>query len=102
MAAKQPRDTVRIKALGSWLRRAREEAGLSQSELAAAASVPLASVQNWEQGRRAPSVVSLVDVACACGADLSSLAEALGNPSPAGPAEAAPRGRPRKRPPEES
>lgn len=40
--------------LGKGLRDLREQAGLSQEELAAAAQVSRASIQNWEANRTAP------------------------------------------------
>lgn len=40
--------------LGPTLRAMREQAGLSQEELAAKAQVSRASIQNWEGGRTAP------------------------------------------------
>jgi putative transcriptional regulator len=36
------------------VRRIRENLGLSQSEFCARFSIPLASLKNWEQGRRTP------------------------------------------------
>ena len=43
------------KAMGIRFQELRQEKGLSQSELARAAGVPLASLKNWEQGRRMPA-----------------------------------------------
>ena len=40
--------------MGERLQQLRHDAGLSQSELANAAGVPVASLKNWEQGRRLP------------------------------------------------
>lgn len=37
------------------IRDVREEAGLSQVKLAKRAEVPLSTLTNWEQGRRAPN-----------------------------------------------
>jgi transcriptional regulator with XRE-family HTH domain len=39
---------------GSWLRWAREEAGISQRDLAAILNVTDATISHWECGRRAP------------------------------------------------
>lgn len=39
---------------GANLRRMRENAGLSQAAFAAAIRVPVDTLRNWEQGRRAP------------------------------------------------
>jgi transcriptional regulator with XRE-family HTH domain len=92
---KQPRDAVRLRLLGNWLRAAREVAGLSQSDLADAAGVPLPTLRNWEQGRREAGALSLVDIATACKADLGGLPVALSSPPEAEPTPAT-RGRPRK------
>lgn len=45
--------------VGSRIRALREEAGLTQSELAAAAYVTRQSVGNWERGNTLPDVQSL-------------------------------------------
>ena len=37
------------------IREVREDAGLSQVKLAKRANVPLSTLSNWEQGRRAPN-----------------------------------------------
>lgn len=37
------------------IREVREDAGLSQVKLAKRANVPLSTLANWEQGRRAPN-----------------------------------------------
>ena len=37
------------------IREVREDAGLSQVKLAKRANVPLSTLTNWEQGRRAPN-----------------------------------------------
>jgi transcriptional regulator with XRE-family HTH domain len=49
------------------LRRLREQAGLTQTQMAAKAGVPFRSYQNWETGSREPRIAAL-----------STLAEALG------------------------
>ena len=42
------------KAIGQRMRDLRTSAGMSQPQLARAAGIPVASLRNWEQGRRAP------------------------------------------------
>ena len=51
----------------------REKAGLSQSELAEKAGVPLDSLQNWEQARNEPLPSSLRKIANALGCSLDDL-----------------------------
>ncbi len=73
------------------LHRLREKAGLSQSELAAKAGVPVRSVQNWEQGHRRPRAEVLLSIAKALGVPVESLlVEMAGGEAPepaASPAE---------------
>lgn len=38
----------------AWARRVRKRVGLSQSEFARRIGVPVATVRNWEQGKRSP------------------------------------------------
>lgn len=51
--------------LGSMIRRLREQADLSQEELAAKAQVSRASIQNWEGDRRQPRRAELRRLAAA-------------------------------------
>jgi transcriptional regulator with XRE-family HTH domain len=62
------------KAMGERLQQMREEIGMSQSQLARAAGVPLTSLRNWEQGHRMPLFDSVVRVAKALGVSLDRLA----------------------------
>jgi transcriptional regulator with XRE-family HTH domain len=55
------------------LQRLREKAGLSQSELAEKAGVPVRSIQNWEQGHRQPRAPALLPLAQALGVSVESL-----------------------------
>jgi transcriptional regulator with XRE-family HTH domain len=60
------------------LHRMRERAGLSQSELAKKAGVPVRSIQNWEQGHRRPRAPALLDLARALGVAVESLITEMG------------------------
>jgi transcriptional regulator with XRE-family HTH domain len=76
---------------GTQLRTAREQAGLSQQELADKAGISVDSVQNWEQGRTRPRLPALGKLAQALGVSLDVLVMAEGKAEPTRP-----RGRPRK------
>lgn len=54
----------------------RENASLSQAELADRSGVTLASIKNYEQGKRFPTWEAVVKIARALGASLDSVAEA--------------------------
>ncbi len=56
------------------LKRLREAAGLSQSQAALAAGVPVATYQSWEHGRRTPLFDAAAKVAVALGVSLDELA----------------------------
>ena len=60
-------------------KRLREAAGLSQSELAKVASVPVGSLRQWEQGRRTPLLDAAARVAEALDVSLDLLA-GIGSP----------------------
>jgi transcriptional regulator with XRE-family HTH domain len=60
-------------SFGTQLRRLREKAGLSQRGLAERAGVSLRSVQNWEQGHRAPRARPLLALARALGVSVEAL-----------------------------
>lgn len=55
------------------LKNLREKRGLSQSELADLAGVPLDSLQNWEQGRNEPLPSSLRKLATALDCTIDDL-----------------------------
>ena len=75
---------------GEALKRAREAAGLSQSELARKAGVSLRTIQGWEQGRRSPVSPDFFRLASALGVSADSFAASVTGE------EKRPRGRPRK------
>ena len=60
--------------MGQRLQRLRQAAGLSQPQLAEAAAVPVASLRNWEQGRRLPQLDAAARLASALGVSLDELA----------------------------
>jgi putative transcriptional regulator len=59
------------------LQRLREQAGLSQAALADKAGVPARSIQNWEQGHRAPRAPALLALARALEVPVETLIRAL-------------------------
>jgi len=61
-------------SMGERFKRLREAAGLSQSEAAAAAGVPPASLRNWEQDRREPLLGAAARLAQALRVSLDVLA----------------------------
>jgi transcriptional regulator with XRE-family HTH domain len=75
------------------LQRIRQRSGLSQPRLAEAAGLAVASVRNYEQGRRMPGLEEAAKMARALGCTLDELAGPLGGPEP--PAEKP--GKPRKK-----
>ncbi len=60
--------------MGKRFKRLREAAGLSQSQLAKAADVPVGSLRQWEQGRRTPLLDAAARVAEALDVSLDELA----------------------------
>jgi transcriptional regulator with XRE-family HTH domain len=60
--------------MGKRFKQLREAAGLSQSQLARAAEVPLGSLQQWEQGRRTPLLDAAARIAEALNVSLDDLA----------------------------
>jgi transcriptional regulator with XRE-family HTH domain len=61
--------------LGQRLQRLRAAAGLTQSQVAAAAGVALSSLQNWEIDRREPAFRAACRLARALGVTAEHLAE---------------------------
>jgi transcriptional regulator with XRE-family HTH domain len=78
---------------GARLQALREQAGISQTELAKRAGISVDSVQNWEQERTKPRLDALGQLAAALGVSLDMLVLA---PEAKGPRKKRPRGRPRK------
>jgi transcriptional regulator with XRE-family HTH domain len=60
--------------MGQRLQTLRQKAGLSQSQLARAAEVPIGSLRNWERGRRTPLLDTAARIAVALGVSLDELA----------------------------
>jgi transcriptional regulator with XRE-family HTH domain len=65
--------------MGKRFKQLREANGLSQSQLARAAGVPVTSLQQWEQGRRTPLLDAAARVAEALDVSLDELA-GIGSP----------------------
>src|SRR4051794_27918985 len=65
----------RSETLGRRVQRLRAAAGLTQAQLAAAAAVPLSSLQNWEIDRREPSFRAACRLAKALGVTAEYLAD---------------------------
>jgi transcriptional regulator with XRE-family HTH domain len=80
---------------GARLRELRQQAGLSQGELAAKAGLSQRSVSNWEQETREPSWSCVIAMARALGVSCEAL---LQEPAPAPDPKP---GRPRKAQPEQ-
>jgi transcriptional regulator with XRE-family HTH domain len=70
---------------GQRLQRLRQAAGLSQSQLATAADVPIGTLRNWEQDRRAPLLDTAARVSQAIGVSLDELAGTAGPERPPKP-----------------
>jgi transcriptional regulator with XRE-family HTH domain len=60
--------------MGERFKRLRRAAGLSQSQLAKAAGVPIGSLRQWEYGIRTPLLDAAARVAMALGVSLDDLA----------------------------
>jgi transcriptional regulator with XRE-family HTH domain len=61
--------------MGQKLQRLRKAAGLSQSQLARAAQVPLGTLRNWEQDRRSPLLDTAGRVARTLGVSLDEMVD---------------------------
>ena len=55
------------------LKRLRQAAGLTQESFAGKAGVPVATVRNWEQGRREPKLAQLSRLAAVLGVGVEEL-----------------------------
>jgi transcriptional regulator with XRE-family HTH domain len=72
----------REETMGERLKRIREERGFSQTELAAAAGIPVGSLRSWERNRREPLLGSAAKLADALGCTLDELAGRSGPKHP--------------------
>jgi transcriptional regulator with XRE-family HTH domain len=68
-----------LKILGEVLLRAREKAGLKQSDLAARLGLPASYLSKIENGTRRLDVIELIQIAEAMGVDPASLVRELRN-----------------------
>jgi transcriptional regulator with XRE-family HTH domain len=87
---------------GQRLQELRQKAGVSQSQLARAAGIPMGTLKNLEQDRRVPRLDTADALARALGITLDTLtAETMQNSGVTTAEEqpAPPRGRPKKAPP---
>jgi transcriptional regulator with XRE-family HTH domain len=60
--------------MGERLQELRQAAGLSQTQLAKAARVPVGTLRGWEQGRRTPLLHSAARLATAMGCTVGQIA----------------------------
>jgi transcriptional regulator with XRE-family HTH domain len=74
-------------AFGKRLQQFREQAGLSQSELARAIGIPVKSVQNWEAERVQPRLEALPKLARGLGVSLDVLLSDNGDAGAVKPAK---------------
>jgi transcriptional regulator with XRE-family HTH domain len=88
-----PIDGVNFMGLGETMQRLREKVGLSQAGLAEKSGLSLRSIQNWEQGHRAPSAKALLALAKVLKVPVEKLIGEIDQPDKT-PAR---RGRPKKR-----
>ena len=80
---------------GSRLRALREQAGLTQAQLAGRAGLHLSAVTRFEQGLRAPSLATAAKLADALGVAVDDFLKPATGAEPGKP----PRGRPARKPP---
>jgi transcriptional regulator with XRE-family HTH domain len=85
------------KEMGERLKRLREAASLSQSQLATRASVPVGSLRNWEYGRREPLLSAASRLARALGVSIDALLPPGADDPEEGSQESGPPAEPRKR-----
>src|SRR5262245_38308831 len=83
---------------GKKLQNLRDQAGLSQAELARASGVPVWTLRGYEQGRREPLWQVLFKLADALGVSVEVFRDCVANGEPA----PLPRGRPKKPAPAEA
>jgi transcriptional regulator with XRE-family HTH domain len=68
--------------MGQKLQRLRQAAGMSQSQLAKAANIPIGTLRNWEQDRRSPLLDTAGRVARSLGVSLDQLFEEFSQERP--------------------
>ena len=68
-----------LKILGEVLRRAREKAGLKQSDVAARLGLPASFLSKIENGTRRLDVIELIQIAEAMGVDPAAIVRELRN-----------------------
>ncbi len=78
--------------LGETMQQLREKIGLSQAALAEKSGLSLRSIQNWEQGHRAPGAKALLALAKVLKVPVERLIGEIDQPD-----KPARRGRPKKR-----
>lgn len=76
--------------MGQKLQRLRKAVGLSQSQLAKAAGVPVGTLRNWEQDIRSPLLTTAGRIAKALGVSLDDLIEDSGQERPRSARKATP------------
>jgi transcriptional regulator with XRE-family HTH domain len=74
VSPKQRGQTEWERDMGQRLQQLRQAKGLSQTQLALAAGVPVGSLRNWERGRRVPLLDAAARIAVALGISLDTLA----------------------------
>ena len=77
--------------VGQRLKRLREQAGLTQKQVADAAKMPLGTLRNWEQGLRTPPFVHMARILRSLGVEADVFADCVEGAAK----QRAPRGRPR-------
>lgn len=71
-----PTSSMRLdQPIGAFVRRLREQSGLSQTELAARVGTTQSAVSRWEHGRDEPRVSTLASIVRACGLTASIVAD---------------------------
>ena len=78
--------------MGQRLQSVRQDKGMSQPELAKAAGVPVGTLRNWEQDRRAPRLDTAKKVARALGVSVDALTVNGGEEKPSAPPGVPPAG----------
>lgn len=63
--------------LGQRLQRLRQEAGLTQEQLAAKAGLSVHNVRNWEHDHRVPGLAAVYHLARSLGVAMEELAECV-------------------------